>query len=186
MLDKRLNPSDLRAQAALDSSDNRVVLQIVLQGGPEIVRTTRDRFGHAQVEGPFPSGRQTRAISFSAATGSGKVHVESEETTVSKLSSEKGRASASANKKETFIDSFAARFRAMFNISLLRSDRNDSASARIVGKVLPRPDGDLKDCAARALQHPLPQSCLVPSSSGMPSTQSYQRAKRSYLCDISR
>jgi hypothetical protein len=54
----------------------------------------------------FPPVRQTRAISSSAATGSGNVHVESDETLVLKLWSGKGRASASATKKEasrTFI-----------------------------------------------------------------------------------
>jgi len=36
----------------------------------------------------------------------------------------------------------------------IRAD--DSAAAWILGKVLSRSDGDLEDCAARALQHPVP------------------------------
>src|SRR5215475_15180988 len=52
----------------------------------------------------FPSVRQTRAISWSAATGLGNVHVLREETTLSKLLSENGRASASVNKKDALRD----------------------------------------------------------------------------------
>src|SRR5215510_3655963 len=69
----------------------------------------------------FPFVRQTRVISLSAATGFENVQVVREETTVSKLLSGKGRASASANEKEIFIDNFDARFLATLNISLLTS-----------------------------------------------------------------
>src|SRR5262245_12157191 len=49
----------------------------------------------------FPFVRQTRAISLSAVTAFGNVHVVREETTVSKVLSGNGRASASAKEKKT-------------------------------------------------------------------------------------
>src|SRR5437762_1120846 len=69
----------------------------------------------------FCLGFATRAISRSDATGFGNVQVLSEETTVSEIWLEKGRASASANKGETSMDNFAARSRATFSISRLTS-----------------------------------------------------------------
>jgi len=55
LLDKPSNPSDLRAQAALDSNDNQEALQTDLHGDPAIAQAIRDRFGHARAEGLCPS-----------------------------------------------------------------------------------------------------------------------------------
>src|SRR5881296_3489066 len=86
-----------------------------------------------------PSDRQTRAISCKAATGSGNVQVVREETTVSKLLSEKGSASASANKKETSMDNFADRIVGSFPFRRQLLKRSLTPSATTVVEVCSRP-----------------------------------------------